>query len=176
MKRREFVTSVIAGGLAVPALADEGHGHHRPMDGPLANATVSFGAWPSEPPLDRMNLPPGPAPNIHQLIPYVATVKAGGSVNFIIAGFHNIAVYGPGTKPTDINTSLTAPVPGAPSPTFPRIIDDPVNRVYRGPFSFTIAQDRVEVVHFPTRGLYLVICAFVPHFNDEMWGYVRVLR
>jgi hypothetical protein len=110
------------------------------MDGPLAHATVSFGAWPSEPPLDRMNLPPGPAPNIHQMIPYVA------------------------------------PVPGAPSSTFPRIIDDPVNRVYRGPFSFTIAQDRVEAVHFPNRGVYLVICAFVPHFDDEMWGYVRVVR
>ena len=50
------------------------------------------------------------------MIPYVATVKPGGSVNFIVAGFH------------------------------------------------------------PNRGVYLVICAFVPHFDDEMWGYVRVVR
>jgi hypothetical protein len=31
-------------------------------------------------------------------------------------------------------------------------------------------------VHFGKRGLYLVICAFVPHFDDMMWGWVRVVR
>ena len=42
-------------------------------------------------------------------------------------------------------------------------------------------QDRVETVHFPNRGLFLVICGVLPHFFDaatnrfEMFGYVRVL-
>ena len=35
--------------------------------------------------------------------------------------------------------------------------------------------DRVEVVQFATPGTYLVICAIVPHFNEGMYGYVRVL-
>jgi len=174
MKRREFVTSVLATGLAAETLGAQGHGHEG-IAGPLASATVSFGAWPTEPPLDRLELPPGPPPNIHELIPRTVTTKAGGSVNYIVAGFHNIAVYGPGTRFQDINAGLTMPVPGAP-PGFPPIIDDPVNRVYRGPISFTTPQDRVEVVHFGTRGLYLVICAFLPHFLDNMYGWVRVLR
>jgi hypothetical protein len=31
------------------------------------------------------------------------------------------------------------------------------------------------VVHFPKKGRYLVICAFVPHFEDNMWGWVKVV-
>ncbi len=44
MKRREFVTSVIAGGLAVPAVAsrEQGHGHDR-VDGPFRPRTSVSG-------------------------------------------------------------------------------------------------------------------------------------
>ena len=35
--------------------------------------------------------------------------------------------------------------------------------------------DRVEVVHFPDPGRYLVICGVLPHFNDGMYGYVEVI-
>ena len=59
---------------------------------------------------------------------------------------------------------------------FPRLIDDSRNRVYRGLNPFGLPQDRVEVVHFAKRGTYLVICAFLPHFLDDMYGWVRVVR
>jgi hypothetical protein len=96
-------------------------------------------------------------------------------VNFIVAGFHNIAIYGNGTKPDDINDAIRRDVPNAP-PGFPQLIDDPNNRVFRGIASFPpVNVDRVEVVHFPKKGTYLVICAFVPHFEDNMWGWVRVV-
>ena len=36
-------------------------------------------------------------------------------------------------------------------------------------------QDRVEVVHFPEKGLYLVICGVLPHFDDGMYGWVKVV-
>jgi hypothetical protein len=160
-------------GRTADAASQSEHDHHDPITGALANVTVSFGAWPM--PLDRLNVPPGPPPNVHQLIPFVSTVKAGGTVNFIVAGFHNIAVYGNGTKPEDIDASILIPVPGAPMG-FPPLIDDSKNRVFRGASSFTLPQDRVEVVQFPKRGLFLVICAFLPHFEDEMWGWVRVVR
>lgn len=186
MKRREFVEKVgagsaallaggvIAGGMSGPASADQqGEHHHDDVSGPLANATVSFGAWPM--PLDRTALPPGPPPNIHRLIPGTTTIKAGGSVNFIVAGFHHVVVYGPGKKPGDVNTGLLQAMPGAP-PDFPMTIDDADKRVYRGPFPFGLPQDRVEVVHFARRGVYLVICAFLPHFEDDMFGWVRVVR
>ena len=35
-------------------------------------------------------------------------------MNFVLAGFHQVLVYAPGTKPDDINTTLLLPIPGAP--------------------------------------------------------------
>ena len=99
-------------------------------------------------------------------------------MNFIIAGFHHVIVYAPGTEVSDINTALTVPVGVPPGPP---LIDDPTNRVYRGVDpSRQPTQDRVEVVRFPNPGLYLVICGVLPHFAppppmQPMHGYVRVL-
>jgi hypothetical protein len=42
IKRREFLSSVFASGVAVPARAQDGQSH-QPLDGPLASATVSLG-------------------------------------------------------------------------------------------------------------------------------------
>jgi hypothetical protein len=199
MKRREFVGKVgigsaalvaggaLAKGLATPAAAKSGAGHdHSQVDGPLASATVSFGQWPTEteppvPPVDRFPNVGAPArPNVHLQIPYIATIKEGGSVNFVVAGFHNIQIFEPGTKTTDINVGMTIPVtnpppPPAPSP-FPPLINDANGRVYRGPDPTLVPQDRVEAVRFTKPGKYLVICGFIPHFvNDNMHGFVNVL-
>lgn len=182
MKRREFVGKVslgsavaLAAGTA-PLASARGH-DHRPIDGPLASATVSFGQWPAgaSPTLDRMATPDAPAAaNTHLLLPYRAKVKVGGSVNFIIAGFHQIVVYGPGKAPGDVNTGTLLPIPGLPP--FLGLIDDPAGRVYRGPTPAGLPQDRVEVVQFNQRGSHLVICSFSPHFiNDNMHGWVDVL-
>jgi hypothetical protein len=171
---------------------EEEHRHERRSDmlGPLASATVSFGQWDLTEPLDRF---PNASPrlvNNHQLIPKQVTIKAGGSVSFIISGFHHVLVYGPGTRPADINISLTV------QPTLqpvPPLINDPTNRVYRGldpsvmpplpggAAPAQVTQDRVEVVRFPAKGRYLVMCGVLPHFVDEatgefvMYGYVRVI-
>ena len=180
MKRRHFVASVLGTTLLAPEVGAagqieaQGHGGHGDgVAGPLANATVSFGAWP---PIDRLSLPPGPPPNVHHLIPNEVTIRRGGTINFIIAGFHHVVVYGPGKRVDDVNFTATVPVPGAP-PTFPPMIDDPEGRVFRGFVNFTMSPDRVEVVQFPNRGRHLVICAFSPHFNanEKMFGWVRVL-
>jgi plastocyanin len=189
MKRRDFV-GIGIGSAAVLAAAgglsagkdkehdrDDGHHGHRPIDGQLSSATVSFGAWSATnpEPLDRTVLPTAPvAPNVHLLIPHTVTIKEGGSVNYIIAGFHQIAVYAPGTKPEDISTAVLIPIPGAPPEV--GIIDDPENRIYRGLNPLTVPQDRVEVVHFGKRGVYLVICTVSPHFAENMYGWVKVVR
>ena len=191
MKRRQFVERVGLGAAAMVAVSegpmsaalgrqearqDEHHGHGS-IDGPLAAAAVSFGAWPASAatPLDRMNTPDAPvAPNVHQLIPNTVTIKAGGAVRYTFAGFHQILVYAPGTNPRDIDTTTLLPIPGLP-PTV-GLIDDPRNRIYRGVSPLTVPQDRVEVVHFGTSGLYLVMCAVSVHFADGMFGWVRVLR
>ena len=57
-------------------------------------------------PYDRLAPPaPGPPPNVHQLLPNTVTIKVGGTVNFIVAGFHNIVVYGPPKKVADVNAA-----------------------------------------------------------------------
>jgi hypothetical protein len=187
MKRRQFVTSVLAGGIAVPALAaqnknqnqnqNQNHDHGEQVDGPLANVNVSFGQWKTDPPLDLLLANPPNTANVHKLIPFEATVKAGGTVNFIISGFHLVAVYGPGTEFEDINGSVTVPLPGAPMG-FPGAVDDNAlnTRIYRGFNPFGAPQYRVEAVNFPNPGRYIAVCAFVPHFNDRMFGYIKVLK
>ena len=159
------------------AFAREGHSNHASpspaLDGPLSNATVSFGAWMT--PLDRFpNSSPG-ASGHHVVIPQVATIKAGGTVNFIISGIHQVIVYDAGTQPGDINTGLTTPTTGTPAGI--PLINDPAHRIYRGPDPTLIQlRDRVEVVHFANPGTYLVICGVLPHFTAGMYGFVRVLK
>ena len=151
MKRRDFFEKAGLGSalLVLPAIEaasgtrtaqqsgrsqgreEEEHKHdrHGDMNGPLASATVSFGQWDLTQPLDRF---PNNSPrqvNNHQLIPKEVVIKAGGSVNFVISGFHHILVYGNGTKPSDINLTMLIPPSQAP---VPPLIDDPTNRIYRG--------------------------------------------
>ena len=173
MKRRAFVASVLATGVAAPAMARQGHGH-KPLDDPLAHAVIGFGSWKTDgPALDRFpNVTPPPTANVHVLLPYEPTIKAGGAVTFAISGLHNIQVFAPGKQPGDVNTALTTPMtapPGLP------IIDDPAERIYRGPDPSLLPLDRVETVNFAESGRYLVIFGFLFHFQDDMFGYVTVL-
>jgi plastocyanin len=213
MKRREFFEKAGIGSAALVTLAAQGRANgkenehaqhnHGAISGPLATAVVSFGAWVSGPntPQNVSNRRPnigataGLPINVHALIPNEVKIKAGGTVNYIIAGFHLIVVYGNGKRPEDVITSPTIPPFGAP---VPPLIEDPTDRVYRGidptvlPFlqgppqpavvppgttaTFQpVLQDRVEVVHFPDPGRYLVICGVLPHFNEGMYGYVEVI-
>jgi hypothetical protein len=193
MKRRQFVEQLGIGSAVLAAASaahaaqgDHDHDDHKALSGPLANATVSFGAWPVgkvETPLDRMTTPLAPvAPNTHALLPQVAVIKEGGSVNFILAGFHQVVIYAPGKKPENIDQSVLLPIAGPVG-----LIDDPGGRIYRGldPRALSpappaapnlLSQDRSEVVSFSKRGLYLVICAVNVHFNEGMFGWVRVIR
>ena len=129
MKRREFFERAGLGSAALVTLpgfspgsavkrsgaarSHEHDGKHEEMDGPLATADVSFGQWDLDTPLDRF---PNNSPrdrNYHHLTPDVAEIKAGGAVNFHIAGFHHILIYDDGTKPEDINIAATIPTDGA---------------------------------------------------------------
>jgi plastocyanin len=188
MKRREFVEKLGMGsaGLAAAAALTNSRAEaaatgtaqhdHTQVEGPLAQATVSFGQWRTvaTPVLDRFpNNSPRTANN-HKLIPYVATIKAGGAVNFLISGTHQILVYAPGTTLDQIDgTAIIEATPGPPP--FPGFVNDPNNRVYRGLDPRPLPQDRAEAVAFPEKGTYLVVCGLVPHFNEGMHGFVKVV-
>jgi len=181
MKRREFVEKLGLGsaaaataaalGTRVSAAPEKQHDHTQ-VDGPLAQATVAFGQWRTDlsPALDRFpNNSPRTANN-HKLIPYVATIKAGGAVNFLISGTHQVLVYGPGTTLDSIQHTVIEAGGG-----FPGFIDDPVNRMYRGLDPRLLPQDRLENVTFAAKGTYLVVCGLVPHFDEGMHGFVKVV-
>jgi len=153
-------------------------------------ATVSFGLWETDPRLDRLVADPAQgAGNHNEIIPNIATIRIDqddGGVNFIISGGHVVAVYEDGTQPEDIDpvsiepncpaiiTSPCSPVNAAGVPSAGGILSDANRRIYRGP-TFTGRRDGVEVVHFSKPGTYLVICARKNHFDDGMYGFVRVL-
>jgi len=166
----------MTGSIFAQAKPQQIHDNHQPIQGPLASATVSFGQWRTDfnPPLDRrLNTPPAPTANHHLLTPFETTIQAGGSVNFIIAGLHNVVIYDHATRLSDIDTSVLIPMQAPPGL---MLINDPDRRIYRGPDpSLLPSLDRVEVVTFPKPGTYLVICGVLVHFQDDMHGFVRVL-
>jgi hypothetical protein len=191
MKRRDVLTSVFVAGLSVPIIGDqmrgkdedEGHGRHEhgDHDDRLRNVAVSFGHWnpvAGVRPFDRFTGDPNDRTmNGHQIIPNPVRIRVGDTVSFIISGFHNPQIFGPGTQPTDIDKSnvlVAAP--------FPPIINDSHNRLFRGldPRTLGAVQDRVEVVGFNTAGRFLVICGVLPHFFDVttgnfiMFGFIDV--
>src|SRR5262245_8952127 len=135
----------------------------------------------------------------HVIIPNQINTKLDGVVHFLVAGFHQVVVYKPGTKAEDIVIP-----PGA-----PLFINDPNNRYYQGinpaggpqntqatPANPIVmgsdvrsnALNRIESVSFPAldgpgvpplsenaeRGVYLVICNVRAHFQDGMFAYVKV--
>jgi hypothetical protein len=128
-------------------------------------ATVSFG----------IGLNTVGEPN-HHVLPQRVRIKQGGVVNFMVAGFHQIVAYTPGTTLGDIIVPATG--------TF---IDDKVNVYHRGILPAggpppgtpatanpSNASNRVESVAFLEPGTYLVICNIRGHFMDGMYAWVIV--
>jgi plastocyanin len=162
--RRNVLRSFVTGGVlaaAAPSLAAQ-HGQ-LPVPGALSLVTVAFGQWNT--PIDRFG-PTGP-PNVgHHLSPREVTLAVGGTVSFLIGGFHLVLVYDGGKLHTDVNVATATGTPP--------LINDTVNRIYRG-LPPTAGVDRIENVHFHQPGRYLFVCGVLPHFNDGMYGYVNVV-
>jgi hypothetical protein len=189
IERREFFERAGLGSAALLSLpvfsgaaksGQQQKHEHEPISGPLASATVSFGAFAADPgaatAMDRFPNKvggPGALPNVHALTPNVSEIKAGGTVNFVIGGFHHVIVYADGKKPGDVDVTKTIPTTMQPGPP---LINDAEGRIYRGLDPSLFLQDRVEVVQFTSKGLFLVICGVLPHFAvDGMYGWVKVV-
>ena len=104
------------------------------------------------------------------LVPRTVVIDAGGTVTFEVpAGVHQIAIYEPGVEPGDIDTSiLTVLCPGRTA----RLISDSNRRVAL--LTNACGSAWQAQYTFSTPGRYLVICAFLPHFQDGMYGWVEV--
>ena len=135
------------------------------------SATVAFGAGLN-------TAVQGNAAN-HHVLPNTIEIKAGGVVNFVVAGFHQIIVYRPGVVRQDIVLPAFPPnlfvnfeladayyVGLNPDDANPATAPAPANR-FNG-------ENRTESVSFAEPGVYLVICNVTPHLRDGMYAYVRV--
>jgi len=122
----------------------------------------------------------------HHVLPTTIEVKAGGVVNFAVAGFHQIVVYQAGIEANDI-----VPPPFAPGPPpmnlfmnynlsaayYVGINPDNRNAVTpAAPANRFNGENRLESVSFSAPGVYLVVCNVTPHFTDGMYAYVKVSR
>jgi plastocyanin len=131
------------------------------LSGPPDSATMVFG----RPDLGSGCSPIDPDCNdqsfhaVDKIQPGSVTISTGGTVNFVMAGFHQVAIYEAGIKPNDIQVDEDA---------FP-FVNDPNGRIFLG----GLRADEVFV--FTEPGKYLVICEIAPHFEEaQMWGWVHV--
>jgi hypothetical protein len=171
---------------AVPMTAaadDRGNGPERRI------ITVAFGAG--------LNTAQPGNPDNHHVIPNTIRVNVGDVVNFAVAGFHIIRVYGNGVRLSDVKLEIldeceVNPIPPAVfpeqcgGPPVPVVSPGALAVYYQGinpltspqpgpPFALpSPATNRVEPVSFLAPGRYLVICAVLPHFNDKMYAWVEV--
>jgi len=162
-----------SGGLASPVTPSAASAV-KTKDQTALSATIDFG---------RDNLgSPFPPPSGHDasghsrdsLFPREVVIDQGGTVTFVMgaSGVHEVAIYQPGTKPGDINTSLLDP----PAPTCPPVptINDPNNRVAIVSDQMCEGGSPAPTWTFTAPGRYLVICTFLPHFETGMYGWVTV--
>ena len=114
---------------------------------------------------------------VDKVYPGTVAIDRGQTVAFESFPVHQIAVYAPGTRPTDIRLSpeflADAETPWG---TFADVlIDDPANRLALSPISFEKLTWTPDAATFAQPGRYLVICTLVFHFvPTKMYGWVEV--
>ena len=140
-----------------------------------STATMSFG-------MDHLGspFPPGSGHDASahakdNVVPRTVVIDRNGTVTFQLppGSVHQVAIYGPGTEPGDIDTSIVAAA-GRGCPPVP-LINDPTNRL-AVLSTQPCAGGLTTVSHqFTNAGRHLVICRFILHFvNVQMYGWVNV--
>jgi hypothetical protein len=112
-----------------------------------------------------------------KVYPGTVSIRAGQTVAFTSFPIHQIAVYGPGTRPEAIRLDPDHLADAeTPFGTFPDVlIDDPDNRLAVSPISFQTMTWQPPAGTFAKRGRYLVICTLVFHYVEaKMYGWVEV--
>jgi plastocyanin len=113
---------------------------------------------------------------VDSMVPGTVVIDKGDKVTFNTAGVHQVAIYAPGTEPGDIDTTDLVLTPAncpRPGGVVPLLIDDETNRI--AIYAEACGPALRPVTHtFTEPGRYLVICAFLPHFQVQMYGWVIV--
>jgi len=149
---------------------------------------ASLGAKPSEPSSATVRFgndsvgSPFPPPSGHDqsghgrdnLIPRTTVIDQGGTVTFVLGGpVHQVSIYKDGTSVDEVSRAGAAPkagcgpapyIPGTGDPNLVAVLGQPLCAGGAPTVSYT----------FQRPGRYLVICAFIPHLNVGMYGWVEV--
>ena len=124
------------------------------------------------------NFPPGSHDGsfhaFDKVRPHTVTIARGGSVTYEIYPLHQPAVFAPGTRPEDVDTSQTGPIPVFPA--LDRIvIDDPALVALAPDQTLDEKVWTTPPGTFDEPGKYLVICTTFVHFTvANMYGWVIV--
>ena len=188
MKNRMSLSAAVAASAVLAGTALGPSAFAADPDHERSHATASFGRG-----LNTNQM--GNTAN-HAVLPKEIKIKAGGVVDFGVAGFHDIVIFKPGFTLQDLLDAgngaypITPPVfvippdPGAMLPPNLAFLGDSI--YYRGinpaggPLATTVTLNpyngfnRSEPVSFFDRGVYLVICNIRPHLLDGMYAYVKV--
>ena len=114
---------------------------------------------------------------VDKVFPGTVVIRASETVAFESFPVHQIAVYAPGTAPTDIRIDADHLADAVtPWGVFPDVlIDDAANRLAVSPISFEPMTWSPEAGTFARPGRYLVICTLVWHYVEtRMYGWVEV--
>jgi plastocyanin len=190
MNRTAIVSAVSSSALLVglallswPAVGDDDDSGQK-----RSQATASFGRGLN-------TAQPGNAIN-HAVLPKEIKIKAGGVVDFAVAGFHDIIIFKPGFTLEQLiqagggqypSTPPVFVIPADPAAALPVNISFLADSIYYrginpagGPLATAVSgnpvngSNRTEPVAFLERGTYLVICNVRPHLLDGMYAYVKV--
>jgi plastocyanin len=166
-------SNVGASGGSLSAVDGQGN------DNSPLTAVVQFGQANVGSPFPPGSGHDGSAHAADNVVPRTVVIRQGGTVTFNVpAAVHQIRIYKPGTDDEDIDTSkLTtlaafAGCAGNPVVNAPLVINDPTNLEAAIPVPCFTPTTKTHT--FTAPGKYLVICAFLPHFEVGMYGWVEV--
>jgi hypothetical protein len=122
---------------------------------------------------------------VDNIVPRTVVIQVNGTVTFNLpANIHQINIYKPGTKPEDVDVSINNRTTladhaecGPPLPDeltgAPIVIGDAGDN-FEAAIPVPCLQPSQRSYQFTQPGKYLVICAFLPHFQVGMYAWVEV--
>ena len=122
---------------------------------------------------------------VDNIVPRTVVIAVNGTVTFNVPpGVHQINIYKPGTQPEDVDVSMGnrttladragcgAPLPAA--VTSAPIVLNTAGANFEAAIAVPCLTPTETTYTFTQPGKYLVICAFLPHFEGGMYAWVEV--
>ena len=119
---------------------------------------------------------------VDNIVPRTVVIAVNGTVTFNVPpGVHQINIYKPGTQPEDVDTSMSNRTTlaahagcGPPAPAGAPLVIGDAGDNFLAAIPVPCFTPSEKTYTFTAPGKYLVICAFLPHFEGGMYAWVEV--